>query len=432
MNRTVAERGTLVLIGLGWVANLILARTLETYPALLRFLGSGVRGGVLLVLLFLLLAGVWTREAWWSRKAGFRLTAAGLAFLLAVGVGEVAARVVHPPPRFHAQIPAPPNVHVEFRDLELPGVSPSMRFTTNAWGMRGDPAPKEWEEHATILTIGGSTTQCGYLDDTRTWPALVQAGLKAEGRAKVWVGNAGFNGHSTRGHLLVMKHMVPVIRPDVLVFLVGMNDLALSMRRSSLEKGNGYDEARGAPRGLLISRSRLYQLAAQWWQVNVEGVQVERGAAHNPVDLKTARRSGGVSPLPADIREALPSLPEYRRNLLWIIKLGRKTGARMLFLTQPLLFGPGHPWDAIDAGEMDGLDAQPWRISGATLWRMLDVFNRELITVCREQKVACYDLASKIPHSSEMFYDHCHFTEIGARLVAKHVSRALSGILGAR
>lgn len=42
---------------------------------------------------------------------------------------------------------------------------------------------------------------------------------------------------------------------------------------------------------------------------------------------------------------------------------------------------------------------------------MLDVYNEELIGICEADTVAVIDLASKIPHSTEYFYDLTHFNE---------------------
>jgi hypothetical protein len=42
--------------------------------------------------------------------------------------------------------------------------------------------------------------------------------------------------------------------------------------------------------------------------------------------------------------------------------------------------------------------------------------------VCREQGEACFDSASVIPHHRRYFYDMCHFTEAGSRLIGEAVA----------
>ena len=41
--------------------------------------------------------------------------------------------------------------------------------TKNSLGFRGPEPPRDWSERLTILTIGGSTTECLFLSDGKTW-----------------------------------------------------------------------------------------------------------------------------------------------------------------------------------------------------------------------------------------------------------------------
>jgi lysophospholipase L1-like esterase len=68
-------------------------------------------------------------------------------------------------------------------------------------------------------------------------------------------------------------------------------------------------------------------------------------------------------------------------------------------------------------------------VTAATYWKMIDLFNQELLVICAERQVACYDLAAQIPHERDYFYDSVHFTEAGANLVAHHVAQAVEELL---
>lgn len=116
----------------------------------------------------------------------------------AVVVLEIGVRLLTPAPAFAASL----NLHMNLSTVmepDLHGVTTPVRFTTNRWGMRGSQPPSgdAWDETTTIIAIGGSTTQCFFLDDSRTWSAVMEAELKRR-RYDVWVGNAGQAGHSTR------------------------------------------------------------------------------------------------------------------------------------------------------------------------------------------------------------------------------------------
>src|SRR5437867_7087180 len=82
-------------------------------------------------------------------------------------------------------------VFTPYQDV-MPGISGESQFITNSQGIRGDdPAPQDTYR---ILALGGSTTECGYLDQARTWPYLLQRNQNESSKnQKVWVGNAGLS-----------------------------------------------------------------------------------------------------------------------------------------------------------------------------------------------------------------------------------------------
>ena len=343
--------------------------------------------------------------------------------LVTLALLEAVLRVISPPSVLSARLPLRPSARVQMR-LNIPGMPPSVVVTTNRWGLRGDepPTPAERERVSMILAVGGSTTQCVTLDDVSTWPAQLQRGLRGAG-APVWVGNAGIDGHSTRGHLLFMSEAAPKVKPDVVLFLVGINDLLLSLRSDWLEHGNGYDALQMSWRTRVYANSRLAQWAATTISV-ATGKSVTAPVAHGRF-VPEPVRDEAVSP-DADLRAWLPGLNEYHLNVRRLIEMTRALGARPVFLTQPMLFDDTPYWRGIAArfawlprGEMRG------ELSAATVWRMEELYNRELLRVCAEERADCIDLASEVPHDARYFYDAAHFTEAGAELVAARVGAHL-------
>jgi len=116
----------------------------------------------------------------------------------------------------------------------------------------------------------------------------------------------------------------------------------------------------------------------------------------------------------------LPSLEEFKSNALAIIDIAKRENIVPIFLTHPMLFDDTEYWDSIQ-GESYWLTRQRLSISAATYWKMLNIFNDILMEICKSKNIACFDLASAIPHSLEYFYDCAHFTEKGEELVAKEV-----------
>src|SRR5215467_5721639 len=102
----------------------------------------------------------------------------------------------------------PPHHKVVFRPRPgiMPGVSGDSNFTTNSNGIRGDEFTAQ--DTYRIMAIGGSTTECSYLDQPETWTQLLLETLNRNTRnQKIWVGNCGLSGTTTRHHLVAMQYL---------------------------------------------------------------------------------------------------------------------------------------------------------------------------------------------------------------------------------
>lgn len=355
-----------------------------------------------------------------AKLGAFRGILALVALVLIFFTAEIALRILYPGSIFHPLLDLRPNVRVILENKNLPGVSSTGIYSTNKWGMRGEQPPEDWDDWLTIVCIGGSTTQCFELDDSRTWPWLLQENLRRVDPL-VWVGNAGLGGHSTRGHLLFMHEVIPVIHPDVVLFLVGVNELGSFVGFDPRERASlGTSPTTFGYRVFCASRVAqvLYMLKKAW----LDGVPAQNtpwASAYTPVPL--AEPEG---PIPEDLHMLMFD-PQYtRNNVRELIRMAREYGVTPVFLPQPMLYEDTPYWRTIDGGL--AWERRPDRTySAATVWRMVDTANHDIMEVCAEEGVLCYDLASAIPHSPEMFYDQAHLSEAGAAMIADSVAAFL-------
>jgi lysophospholipase L1-like esterase len=338
-------------------------------------------------------------------------TSTFLSLLVFEGIVRVASR----PNLFSSELPLRPHNNLE-KHVDLHGVSPIVHNTTNQWGLRGDEPPKDWKGSLTVVVIGGSTAQCFYLDDHKTWPYLLQEKLKAS-FPKIWVGNGGLSGHSTRGHIIFVRKVIAKLKPRLAILLVGVNDLGFSMNDQNRKYGNPAE--RTGWRRFLFDNSRIVQLASLWKRVLIDDAPVlDRGSNSNYVPETLDREIE----LPDNLLMALPGLDEYRENIRTIISDLRSLNVTPLFLTQPLLFDSTKEWQSVVGREYSG-NGKKGFVSAATFARMLNIYNKELIRICQADSVAVLNVASKIPHNTEYFYDLMHFTEKGADKVAEEIAR---------
>lgn len=116
----------------------------------------------------------------------------------------------------------------------MPGVYNPSTFSTNKDGIRG---PDMGDGAYRILCVGGSTTECSYLDDTETWPHLLREELNKE-EFPVWVGNAGKSGLNTWHHLLQAEFLLPQLGVDMVLVLCGINDLTFFLSHPTVDIKN--------------------------------------------------------------------------------------------------------------------------------------------------------------------------------------------------
>lgn len=286
----------------------------------------------------------------------------------------------------------------------MPGVAGTSIVTTNVWGVRGpDPPPRDQARR--ILCLGGSTTACTYLDDRETWPQQLADRLRAAGH-KVWVGNAGLPSLTTAEHLRFVEQSELLDQLDELVIQCGVNDLIFALRGP-------------LPPPPLWTDSRVYQLVhsvrRRWAQ---QDASVEDAAGAGYVWRRQRRTA---APIRTDLPPLDDALAAFENRLEAIVAACRRRKVPLVFTTQPVSWDPG-------------LDAQFRKLlwfgalpdgrflSVESLRAGMDAFNARLRDVCRRSQVPWIEL-SELNGRQDVFYDDCHFTELGAREVADRVAR---------
>lgn len=314
----------------------------------------------------------------------------------------------------------------------LGGLSATATFTINRFGFRSSRMQSiiKSSDTARIFAVGGSTTECLYLDDADAWPEVLQRQLAGSSPGvSIDVINAGHSGDTTRDHIALLTQRIVALKPDIVLFLVGINDLALQLEPD-------YSPLRGDSRSIIPEARPQVSVwlktgAADFSQLARAAILAwRRGTKHdagrNPVqDLHgkwIARARDELRKTP--IREVLPdSLPaaEFAENLRTLVAAARAGGAEAVLLTQPALWGaPSGEWESLLWRSYRG------RIPHQTLWLLMERFNDATRQVAAELDVPLVDLAVAIAKTPAMFYDDDHVTVAGARAIGREIARVFA------
>jgi lysophospholipase L1-like esterase len=372
---------------------------------------------------------------------------AAVAVVLALSVTEVGLRSFYPPPTgYFVLVPGTDRI-VESSPALMPGVEGTARYRVNEHGIRGRPFGDDGSE-VRILALGGSATECAYLDEDEVWTALLERRLgRSPGGRRAWVGNIGRSGRTARDHAVQLTYVLRQPPPiDVALVLVGANDLLFA-----LAQGDAYerpapitdpDAERAQLRRAFVllpgpihrppavpgdapwhERTVLWQLARRvklaWEARTSVARQDERGATIT--QWRAARAAGAtIDRLPARFAAMLA---EYQRNLEAMVAAAAEARVELVLVTQPSLWRADNT-EAERArlwmGGVGSYPATPARAyySTAVLAEGMHAYNDVLLEVCRTNGLTCVDAAGVLPQDTRILYDDVHFTEEGSRRIA--------------
>lgn len=333
---------------------------------------------------------------------------------------EVALRIYNPIPlplRAN-EIVLPVRTHFVHRNEANAKTDPIVHVTYNGIGFRGPDKPADFEQQVTLLTIGGSTTACVGLSDGNTWPDRMAARMQ-EAIPNLWLNNAGFDGHSTFGHLKLLRQIVAELKPDVVIYLVGVNDVG----RTDL---NAYDAKMNVDEQSLRNKIVAHSELLSTIQVLSRTIRaIELGVNHAPDTDFTAieRIEVSTEATVAEVeRHRQAFVPGYRDRLTELLTETREAGINPILVTQPALYGEGvDPTTGIELGDREYLDG----VDSKTQWRLLELYNQVTRDVGAAASAPVIDLAARMPKDSRYYVDWMHYSNEGAERVAEIVAEAL-------
>ncbi|MBF0249351.1 MAG: hypothetical protein HQL35_01845 [Alphaproteobacteria bacterium] len=312
----------------------------------------------------------------------------------------------------------------EFRNATAsPNMDADIVHRKNRLGFRGEDWPRQPERREKWIFVGGSTTESFYFNQDDTWVDQVFRHQKTR-HPHLWVNNAGLDGHSSFGHVVLTEGFLIDLKPQKIFYLVGINDVGYDAPNSydgRLETGEAEDWFRRSTQiGKLITVIKRASKAKSF------------GLTHDFTgDWANALAHSGRVELSSREREAVLTshrdvyLPSYRQRVETLIDMTLKNGIEPVLITQPALFGPAtDPATGHDLGRVQ----QALGLDGTTRWQVLEEYNDAVRSLAKQRNVAVIDLARTMPKDTRLYYDWIHYNKAGQAEVAKIVNEALDAL----
>lgn len=364
-----------------------------------------------------------------SRSKGMRRIVYAVYFFFVVFLLlEIGLRIYNP---FHLRLKGnkivlPANQTITIVNKLNPKLDSLIVNTRNSLGLRGPELPRDREHLLTIITIGGSTTECHFLNDGNTWPYLLGKKLR-DSFPTCWLNNAGMDGHTTYGHMVMLNDHIKQLRPSVVLFLTGVNDMEAygPSFHDKLNTRGGFPDLKH----YIFENSEVLNLLLNL----VRGWRAQKfnNTTNKMMVLdKDKKLVIPDSAMQKRLAEQKPFLEAYTSRLSQLADTCIAWHILPVFLTQPNQFGMGK--DSLTGTDLElfPIDlGDGSAVNGKLIWEMQEEYNNVMRSVCARKQLPLIDLALRMPKNSLYFYDMGHFTNDGAEKVAEIVTAGLIPVL---
>jgi len=318
-------------------------------------------------------------------------------------------------PQFNfLNIPRNVNYHFKIDDLYKNNGAP-INYTRDELGFRGI---YESLSKIDILTIGGSTTNQLYIDDSETWQSHMKRFFSESGKT-ITIINAGVDGQSTRGHLAIFDRWLTKIdnmNVRYILAYVGINDMLIE----HAERGDKMitDDPMRKIRHFIINNSALYNIFRTirgYYRAHSaklihqrKGPKVEKWEEVQPFNEK-------VTPP----KKYIKRLIAYEGRLKRLINKIEEFGAIPIIVTQHVgSYRVKNNRVYFPKNVPEGVEQWSYPIVRS--------FNNKSMEVCKSVKAICLDLAKDLIFHEGDYYDYVHNTPKGTRKIGQYLYTKLA------
>ena len=269
-----------------------------------------------------------------------------------------------------------------------------------------------------IVFLGGSTTECMFVDEDHRFPYVAGRLLEQATGARINSYNGGMSGSNSLNALDILINKVIPLKPDVVVFMENINDLS-----TLLYEGNYWNKNTArSPLETLKKRPLVEKLLKEIFIPNLNHAyrNMRRTLSRQEEDEFAGARGKKL------VIDQAKMGRDFAANLQTMICTCKAWGITPVLMTQANRI-TDRPDPVVAAyiardGRDHGINYQKFK-------ELYDAFNDTIREVGRQNQVMVIDLAREVPPDKKYLYDLVHFNDAGSQLAARIIAARLKAVI---
>ncbi|MCL4501971.1 MAG: SGNH/GDSL hydrolase family protein [Deltaproteobacteria bacterium] len=280
------------------------------------------------------------------------------------------------------------------------------------------PSRKYAGPDLSMVFLGGSTTECMFMDELNRFPYLAGVLLEKETGKRINSYNGGLSGNNSLHAIDLLVNKVIPLHPRVVVFMENINDLSTLLYEKTYWNKNNVR----APMETLVKSKLVGKMLKEMLIPNLNEAWrnfTKTLSPHEEDEFAKAHKQRLTL-------DGTGMAREFAMNLQMLIDICRDRGVTPVLMTQGnRITAKPDPVVAAYIGQY----SQDTGISYQDFKKVYDLFNDTIRQVGQKNGVLVIDLANKVPPDKEHLYDMVHFNDAGSKLAAKIIAAQLRAVI---
>ena len=294
-----------------------------------------------------------------------------------------------------------------------------LRIDNNGFIM---PSKKYSDPDISIVFLGGSTTECRFVEEENRFP--YRTGLLLEHRLNLKINsyNAARSGNHSLHSLDILLNKIAPIKSDIAIMMHNINDLSILLHEKSYWN-------KSKSRSVIFDMndevvSNFFRIMRDRWIPNLAAAMRNFDRSLRSLwksDSKANDEFAGTRGKPITVDKSA-MVKQFEMNLQSFIYLCKARNIIPVLMTMSSRFKEKPDKIVADAVKESGLEYGQFK-------DIFDAFNESIRQKAKENNIMVIDLAKMVPQEKEFLYDIVHHNDNGSIKSAEIISKQLAPLV---